>query len=454
MIKITRILHAGYIFENQGTKVAFDPVFENPFSVNCYAYPNVKFDVAKIRELKFSAVFISHIHDDHCSLESLIYLDRSTPIYIFCAVEEIFLYLKTLGFTQVTGLTLDKAVQINSLTIVPRRALDADVDSLFHISAVDLNILNVVDSWIDPQTLHKLTLSKPWDLILWPFQTMREVEVLAPTRFLPADGILPSEWINQLISLQPKFLVPSSCQFIQEEWSWHRQAFFPISYQSFQKQVQSILPETVIWRLNPGNSMSLTQNTLCAEESVPWIIPVGDQDLDYQYNPSLKAPTTAEVAKNFPSLKKDQQAAVIKFCQEDLPKKLSTRELPPESYFQKSRVWRLSLFDHDGREQTFTYRLSNSVVLRLEGYQGNLDWLSEIPVFKLHSALTTGEGLTSLYLRINDALFSKETEEALVQADALEDPLIWCLYQGEVASYQRHQLAKILHSRGLVSATV
>ena len=79
-MKISRILHAGYVFECDGTRILFDPVFENPFSRNCHAFPDVRFDLAAIRGLRPDAVFISHFHDDHCSMESLDLLDRATPI--------------------------------------------------------------------------------------------------------------------------------------------------------------------------------------------------------------------------------------------------------------------------------------------------------------------------------------------------------------------------------------
>lgn len=31
-LQISRILHAGYLFEYGDQKIAFDPIFENPFS--------------------------------------------------------------------------------------------------------------------------------------------------------------------------------------------------------------------------------------------------------------------------------------------------------------------------------------------------------------------------------------------------------------------------------------
>lgn len=93
---ISRILHAGYLLESQGTRIVFDPLFETPFSQNCYAFPEVEFDLEAVRQLKPDAIFISHYHDDHFSMESLQHLNRQTPIYFFSVFEELFDLLKVL----------------------------------------------------------------------------------------------------------------------------------------------------------------------------------------------------------------------------------------------------------------------------------------------------------------------------------------------------------------------
>jgi metal-dependent hydrolase (beta-lactamase superfamily II) len=88
----------------EGTRIAFDTIFENPFSRNCHAFPDVRFDHEQIRRQRFDAVFISHFHDDHCSLESLDLLDRATPLYIYCIFEELFDMVRQLGFVHVQPL--------------------------------------------------------------------------------------------------------------------------------------------------------------------------------------------------------------------------------------------------------------------------------------------------------------------------------------------------------------
>ncbi len=445
-LTVSRILHAGYIFECGETKIAFDPIFENPFSRNCYAFPNVSFDSEQIRSLQFDAVFISHFHDDHCSFDSLDLLSRSTPIYIYCVHAELFAMVKELGFEKVYELQSDASIEIDPITITPRRALDSDVDSIFQINASGINVLNVVDSWIDPQTLDQLAQFAPWDMVLWPFQTMREIEVLTPSRARPAPSHLPAEWIEQLRILKPRFVVPSSCQFIHESWSWYNRALFPVSYHQFEKEVVAALPGIEVVRLNPSVSVVLDENRLVRGPSLNWIVPVDSQDVDYSYDKSLPVPETAEVSRNFPKLTELETERVHEYCRTEILLKFRSLD-SPVGYFERARLWRLSVFDHLGAATNYFYRvhrMSIELVKRDHAESTTeLSWTTEIPLAKVFAALDLGETLTSMYVRINDVVFCDETERELDSIDVLDDPLVRCLFNNEFGAYQAAQLKRL-----------
>lgn len=433
-VKVSRIFHAGYVFESKGVQIAFDPIFENPFSRNCYAYPALEFDYDSIRALSLAAVFISHHHDDHCSLDSLKLLNRNTPIYMFCVHPEMFDWIRQLGFKNVHALKLGGSVQVGPFAVKSLPALDVDVDSIFQVNVHGLKILNVVDSWVDEETMNQLIQEKPWDLVMWPFQTMRELEVIEPLRVEPSDRRIPQEWLEQLRFLAPKNLIPSSCQFRMEEWSWYNQAFFPISYQLFSEQVGPVLPQTHIVRLNPGSSLKLEGSEMKAAEPLPWIRVIGNQDVDYQYDPALVPPSTAVIAKHFPELPKEQMARVISYCQNDLPVKYKDVGPSADIYFNKARFWQLSVFDFDGTETVFHFKLTDDEMISVDACPQPTEWKTEVIATKLYSALTTGESLTSLYLRV----------EKTVDVDVVEDPLIRCLFNLEFGTYQKAQLDRIL----------
>ena len=447
--KISRVLHAGYVLEiEDGKLIAFDPIFENPFSHNCYAYPNVSFDYEQIKKLKFEAVFISHFHDDHCSLESLNWFDRNTPIYLFCIFDELFVLIKKLGFKKVYSINLEQKMSIGTLNILPLRAVDEDVDTIFHIEFQGINILNVVDSWIHPETMKKLSQISSWDLIIWPFQTMRELEVLSPKRFLPSTQELPFEWLEQLQQLRPRCLIPGSCQFIHESWSWYNHAFFPISYEVFESEIKKIIPQTTIIRLNPAKTLRWKDTEFQKEGQLSWVIPIGNQEVDYVYLNDLKPPKTYEISPYLGQVSDIVRKRTTEYCQKDLLIKFSELDESLNFYFSHQNIWKLSLYDELGKSAEFYYLIQKQRILLLTEIpeKEKISWTTEIPMLKLYSALEQGEALTSLYMRINDITFSDEVERKLkdFEVEILEDPLIRCLFSCAVGSYQKAQLNKIL----------
>jgi hypothetical protein len=442
-LHISRILHAGYLFECEGTRIAFDTIFENPFSRNCHAFPPVRFDVEEIHRQRFDAVFISHFHDDHCSLDSLDLLDRATPIHIYCLFDELFDMVRALGFTKVQPLRIDTAVQVGPFTVTPRIAMDPDVDSMFQVEAAGMKVLNVVDSWIAPDTLPALASYGPWDMVLWPFQTMREIEVLSPSRAAPAPPALPEEWIEQLQALNPRHVVPSSCQFLQEPWSWYNHAFFPISYRQFQEEIEAALPATCVVRMNSGVTLQLDADGVTPAPALDWVIPVGEQDLDYEYDPLLPPPSTGAIARHFAPLDAAQAGRVLDWCRSGLLERYRGMELPEDSYFEQPRIWRLSVFDHEGRGTHWHYRVQGDNIEPAAGDAAPLAWTTEIPAAKLYAALELGESLTSMYMRINDQQFDDATERDLETAELVDDPLIRCLFNDAFGAYQAAQLRRL-----------
>ena len=442
-LTISRILHAGYVFECGGTRIAFDTIFENPFSRNCHAFPDVRFDVGQILRQRFDAVFISHFHDDHCSLESLDLLDRATPLYIYCIFDELFDMVRQLGFTRVNRLHLDEPVAVGPFDVVPREAMDADVDSMFQVKAAGLNVLNVVDSWIDDDALAKLVGEGPWDMVLWPFQTMRELEVLAPSRAVAAPPELPEAWLSQLGALDPRYVVPSSCQFLLEPWSWYNRAFFPISYARFAHEVAGALPHAEVVRLDPSVSVRLDAASLRPAPPLGWVLPVGDQDVDYAYEGNAVPPSTADIARHFAPLTAPQHARVIDYCRAVLPEQYGALEAASD-YFDRPRIWQLSLHDHAGQPTRFRYRLEPGGGAYADEGGAPPAWTTDIPAAKLYAALELGESLTSMYMRINDAVFDADIERDLAHADVMDDPLIRCLFGDTFGAYQAAQLRRLL----------
>jgi hypothetical protein len=265
---------------------------------------------------------------------------------------------------------------------------------------------------------------------------MREIEVLAPALAAPADRHPPAELMEQLQQLKPLAVVPGSCQFVQESWSWQRFVYFPISYAQFSADVKEKLPATEVVRMNPGESFLLSEEGLEKSGRLKWIRPVGEQNVDYFYDPATRPASTAEIAGHFPEITPD---AVLEFCRLALPERWQEVGTCEEPYFQKPLVWELRLYKKNGEFKTLFYKLDGNRISLLESAAAP-DWRTELPFFKLQEAVFNGESLSSLYLRINEGL-----DPGLFRdVDIMQDPLLRVLYAGKFAAYQKAQLKKIL----------
>ena len=190
--------------------------------------------------------------------------------------------------------------------------------------------------------------------------------------------------------------------------------------------------------MNPSVSVSLEKTptgktSLEAASPLFWLRPIGDQDVDYQYLPELAPPPTSEVAIRFPALTEAQTELVHDFCRSGLLAKFRSLEASDDPYFRQLRHWRLAVYDHAGIVTRFHYELNGAEVESSSDENASVDWATEIPLFKLHSALTDGEALSSLYLRI----------EGAADFDVVEDPLVRCLFNGEFGAYQFAQLKRL-----------
>ena len=132
---------------------------------------------------------------------------------------------------------------------------------------------------------------------------------------------------------------------------------------------------------------------------------------------------------------------VLDFVTDGLLTRYRAMELPEDSYFVKRRHWRLRLVDHTGAARQFDYVVEgDAIALSREALAPA--WLTEVAACKVYAALALGESLTSMYVRINDAVFDAASEADLMDADIVDDPLIRCLFDEKVGAYQAAQLAR------------
>ena len=81
-VKLYRSATVGIIFKN--FKILCDPwLTDGEYYGSWYHFPQFKFDQNVIREINsYDAIYISHIHPDHCSEKTLEKINKNIPIYI------------------------------------------------------------------------------------------------------------------------------------------------------------------------------------------------------------------------------------------------------------------------------------------------------------------------------------------------------------------------------------
>jgi hypothetical protein len=188
-----------------------------------------------------------------------------------------------------------------------------------------------------------------------------------------------------------------------------------------------------VLRLNPSVAVELTPQALAPAAPLAWVLPVGEQDVDFEYDPDIVPPPTADIARHFAPLTAEQTALALAFCRAGLIEKYQDMELPEDSYFATPCVWQLSVYDHEGVAQRFRYNVHGDSIA-LTGDEEAPTWTTEIPLAKLYAGLALGESLTSMYMRIAGAP---------ADADIVDDPLIRCLFNDAIGAYQAAQLRRI-----------
>jgi len=108
------------------------------------------------------------------------------------------------------------------------------------------------------------------------------------------------------------------------------------------------------------------RNSLKDSTELCWIKPIGDQDVDYQYDPDFVPPSTADITKHIMPLESRESDFVTEYCILGLLTTFSSLEPTTEPYFQKSIFWQLRTYDHLGNAEIFNYKISGSKIELVE----------------------------------------------------------------------------------------
>lgn len=176
-MKIINLGGATAIIEHQGKRMLMDPWLDDGiFHGAWYHYPPLNVSISEIG--RFDYIYISHIHEDHCSIGTLRHLNRDAEIIIADKKPnfvEKFLKVNNLVFKNVHKIAPRSPYEITSgmwadvIEADPANEMAYAVDSALVLTWDGFTIYNANDCQPYPEGVKYLTTNYQVDLALLPY---------------------------------------------------------------------------------------------------------------------------------------------------------------------------------------------------------------------------------------------------------------------------------------------
>lgn len=270
-MKLTLVGHACILAEADGVCVLMDPNLQPTFREGRFTFsPNRMVHLNRLP--KPDAILISHRHRDHFDLASLVHFDKQTPI-IYPQDSLMTYALKRLGFRELAPVGSWEEITLNErISVVTTASCFEDPESDYQehgflVLSESGTVWNLADTIITPEIIAAVShLSRPLDLVFYPFQPGRQTEVVTnqPTHF-PFHEY--SQRLRHLNYLRPKALVPSASGYrVRGSNEWINHFKFPVTREQFSADVASLRPEIQVFNLNPGDCLHYRDEHFRLEE--------------------------------------------------------------------------------------------------------------------------------------------------------------------------------------------
>jgi len=171
-MEVQLIGHATVLLKDKDYSFICDPWLEGDYVNNCtvWQFPPREFGLDKIN--KFTYMYISHDHEDHCNEKTLEKIDKNTKIFIlkFQENRNLIRRLNNMKFTNVTEIDGWKKHKIDdntSITIFPSDL--GYVDSSALIEHKDIVVYHGNDNVLYPETVKKISNLADIDIAFMPY---------------------------------------------------------------------------------------------------------------------------------------------------------------------------------------------------------------------------------------------------------------------------------------------
>jgi UDP-MurNAc hydroxylase len=232
-MKLTFFGGATAILEHRGKRILFDPWLDDGiFHGSWYHYPPLKIRPQELSQISLDYVYISHIHEDHCSAGTIKYINTDAEIIIMDRQPnfvEKFLKNYKFGFKKIhlipprTPTQIDVGLIVDILEPEPTHQLSNVIDSALVIIWDDFIIFNSNDcSPYEEGLCYILNRYKKVDLALLPYAGGSGYPAcysnLSHDEKLEEKHRICTQYIQGFVKtvelLQPKYAMPFADQYI------------------------------------------------------------------------------------------------------------------------------------------------------------------------------------------------------------------------------------------------
>lgn len=386
-VEVQQIFHAGQIYCDGRDSLLFDPLLNNNFFPSLEAFPKVKFNYKKLEKRKFSAIFVSHFHEDHLNLDSLSRLNRKTPIYVYSSVEEYKFYLQSMGFENVHLLFGKFEIQVGDFRVSNVECANPEIETAFLIENQDTRILNIVDCVMGYNHAQALKSVGKIDLCVFPFQCSQEVQLFNANFKSNFEYKAYRRKFSFLRELNCEDFVLGSCQFQFVDDSWQNSKYFSVTRERFARDLERLLPKSKIHSLLPGEIIQLSEKApRKLKKTLDFVGPISKLH-QYHWEPFWSEQKKSGIQKiQVPAPQQLRQAKeLIQALQLELKEKVE------DSFWDLHPTWSLELALSKSKSQFFHLEHKNQKTKALKSGKAEVaDVYTRIDL-RLFTAFVTGQ---------------------------------------------------------------
>lgn len=263
---LTKLPHAGMIVSGKSHHILFDPLLHNELISSAYTLnPKVQLNEAQFKKFDFSALFISHAHEDHLNLPSINLLNREITVYFPRGAIQIPNLLLRLGFRKFVQFQAGESFQFGELEVIPTPSLVDFEENGFIVKSKSASVWNLVDSVLNTSEVDKLLKRHgPPTLLLCYYQAIRENEICNKKIFSSSFESIANHYVNVAARTKARYVCPSSFDLFNAVSPWLNSYIGPVEKSDFIAQVCAKHPNSKPLTLNYGQSVDLSDASGCS----------------------------------------------------------------------------------------------------------------------------------------------------------------------------------------------